>query len=309
MVYYNIEKLEKLSTHDYDNNDNTSHEKYEILLAEIDTISKFTNFDNLSISQEGLISNVIIGLIDVIPGIFKNVYNSLKVLKSVKRSELKAYVDNHMVRVKFTLGGAYTDYAGIVIPTAPFKTSYDETMMFLNTTYSLFDIKRVPQDIVMNIQGIVTLMLNEEYSKALEVMSNLRKGAKLYLGKETITNVQKKYSNPRIEKIEFGKVFESMSNFRVIFEGLEKHFDKFNEVKPTLNKINKIDKTVNNFLKNDTIHSLKKDKKFVKTIKEFSTLIFEIAQYFDGYGNLVKCHIQTEHHFADVLKILAKKKK
>lgn len=274
----------------------------DILTSDIREMNNFTNFDNLSISQESTIKNILIKLCDVLNGIIKNIYSNLKFLKYIDRSELQTYTDNNQLRLNSVFKLQYTKVANVLVQTPPFNKSYSDAISFIDKSYASFNIDKA-NDIIDNyIKEIVTLILNECYKDANTSITSLKNSIDISTGDKVRDNIQKYYMNPTISTIEFGKLFKSMGNFKDISQGLANHFDKFNSNKDTLTVIRGLDKSIMKIL--DIPNNDKKD--IVATLKLLSDLIYEIATFYDGFGNLMKLHVQTEHNFIEILTVLSK---
>lgn len=297
----NFDTLQEFSTEMFPNN---SLENIEINLnklnSDIEMINKFTNCDNLSISEESFITNILVKMADILTGLVTNIYASLKFLKNVKRSELEAYVNKNNLETKLIFKLPYTKIANVLVQTPPFRKSYESAITFIDETYDTFDIERTNPIIINYIKEIVTLIINEHYQDVDQSIMNLTKSMNLDIGNKTIEMVRDHFSNIQINTIEFGKLFNSTKTFENTFTSLSNHFDKFCYPSDILKSIKQFEKSISKVL--DLPNSDKKE--LLNAFQSLDKIVFKIAQFYDGFGNLVKMHLQTEHNFIKILGVL-----
>jgi hypothetical protein len=130
-------------------------------------ISSINFSDSLTVSQEGFISNIFVGLIDTIFGIFSNITNQFAILSKVKESELRIYANKNALRLRSIFNLPYTSVSMVKIPSLPFASKYLELIIFLNSNYEKLNIVNTYPKLINNFKEVSTLLVNKYYKESL----------------------------------------------------------------------------------------------------------------------------------------------
>jgi len=276
--------------------------KFKLISKDIDSIK---DIENLSLSQEAFLSNILIGLSDIVTGVFSNALKSINFLSKLKISELVAYERNNKLRLKFIFKLQYTDIAMVNIKVVPFRFNYNDLLSYLDKNYRALNIENTYQKISDNFKEISTLLINGFYKDFDKSIKNLMISFDKKTTKEILDQVTNNFFLTDIRTIEFGKLFNSMKEFKNNYQTLMDNADRYSYIGKVGASMVSIDKSIKKIIDLlDKNKDIKKKKELAISLKRFSEVIFDIANYYEAYAILMKIQVRLEHHMVETLSVL-----
>lgn len=281
---------------------------YEELHQECYALEKFLHNKNIQISEEGTITKISTSIIDF----FISILNKLKMVtidfyKPLKESELQYFINSHFTKVKLAKKLPYTRISNIIVPDFPFVAPKDKIIRFYNdiNTRIISNMSKINDEILNYSNEMVTLLCNEEYNLIKQKLQHTRFMTQLKDGsewKKLVTAVID--TQPRRKK--FGLLFESSSDFEQYLDNVLQLKDIYTSTKTCLKTIDKINKKIDELIEYKRSEKISNVSDFAKSASLFGDQIFQIAQFYEGYGNVAKLYSMMEHHLVDILRIFIK---
>ena len=256
------------------------------------------NFDVATESVGSVITNALVYIADCIIKLLNNFKTTIfKFYKTLKRTELRYYVESNTLKLKQILSVPYTDMADIEVDiprgmVKPYKVTTNNLIEIL----TVLDMKNRSEGFlskIMDLEQRVTSNSDLTQSKKLGQVEDIS------IIKKTYNEATKCFNtNDRTLKKKFSKVFEDDNCFEDSLN-LLLNSETFDYEVSTIN--NNLEKCSEHML--NIVDFVKKNKTdLVKSdILDLSNSAMTIAKLFDMYGSCILDKQKVEHNFVLVL--------
>ena len=256
------------------------------------------NFDVATESVGSVITNALVYIADCIIKLLNNFKTTIfKFYKTLKRTELRYYVESNTLKLKQILSVPYTDMVDVEVDiprgmVKPYKVTTNNLIEIL----TVLDMKNRSEGFlskIMDLEQRVTSNSDLTQSKKLGQVEDIS------IIKKTYNEVTKCFNtNDRTLKKKFSKVFEDDNCFEDSLN-LLLNSETFDYEVSTIN--NNLEKCSEHML--NIVDFVKKNKTdLVKSdILDLSNSAMTIAKLFDMYGSCILDKQKVEHNFVLVL--------
>lgn len=287
----------------------SEREHYEYIINEALAIN--TKLQN--ISNEGIIDffkTASINLVDLFGRLintFKS--NALNVFRSLKRSELRYYVESNMLMVGIVDNYQFNNTMNIQVPIPSGMTvDYLTAVKALKMAYSDIDILNVGSAMIQQSTdtyvSISRALASDNTTKLTsKPILNTIKTKDMLLKRHIALNT-KHFTDKRTGTVFFKNVYKSMEDFRTVKSELLGMEDNLKNVETVVKNLTEIDKVVGNTVDVISGHEDKFTKQYIGELVE---MIRIFATTFDAYSIFNKTQMALEHNHIEVINTLHKK--
>lgn len=256
-------------------------------------------------SLEGLESSTeAIKSLNALIDVFSRLLNSLKtnVFKSyraVKRSELRAYIENNPMKIRATDKLMFTDIAGVRVDFPQgMTTAYNVTMKSLKAAFKSLDaIENVYlcQGVIEAVYRELTRTAGSPEDLIADNVSEMT--AYLKRCKKSYDSLKKLFNDKSTTTQRFDKLFDSTGDYTNVRKSLLNMEINILSVPGLIKTTEKIDRTVSEITTVISTDPSQYDKKFIKQLADY---IKAVAGIIDMYGELVTTQVVLEHNITYV---------
>ena len=273
-------------------------------------LTTIKNIDTVSLEAFDKLKSVLFGISDVILRFINVVKVSVfHAFKTLKRSELRAYHNNHVLKAKRALNSNYEDVCDLIVPIpSGMVTTYLETTNKLMELLNLLDIKNnLPKYI-----SIIKNLSNEVLSESINVSLLQKERSNLEQEGNAVAQIKKNFNTcfttkPQLVKANrpFHECFTSMDDFKTVDKLLLDCEKQLMFVSKASSQIEDIETHSQNMV--DYIL----DKKTIEKscLENIICVIKNLAILFETYGYGIQFIHRLEHNFVQVLSEIIKKLK
>jgi len=271
-----------------------------------DIESLISRYDKLKLvgTTEGLgniASQVITGIIDFIIGSISNIKTMIfKMFADVRRSELEAYLQRHMVHYHKVKQTGYTEIYKTRTMFYPFKTPPVEMATFFVDTFKLLDIKTKFWSIISEYKLVAANLRIGDTAKAnihLNLINTLNatKITDSFMAKLLKTVVTQHSRNHTT----FGEIFQSVKEFTAAISITLTCKDELNTaiaISTELDNLYKAYESITEALTTHIDHGID-----ISKLRGLSTTIRDTGHLLERYGVLIKEYTTIDHFLVTVL--------
>ena len=291
------------------NNDNliTADNILSETMELVDYVSNVLDNILVEISNEGLITRVVVSVLDGIIGYISKIraawQTAFKDLPDY--SELELYIKKHRIATSKVESLSYSKIVRIMMLNPPTHEKPLESIKTIRELYKNFQINIVNSSVLSVINECVASIRGEFYKDVENTIKRIK--YPFDIGSQAKTYVSKNM-NVIVGKTPFGRMFNSISEFI-------KHSNECLEIKDLINHCNKsldiMSKISNKIEKlQSDVHNEKitinNEKGYIQSCKVLGKFIENLAKYYEGYGFLAKIYTHHEHHICEIYEVLRK---
>ena len=274
---------------------------FKQIIKQLDIYDKLLeNLYKDNVSNEAVVSGILkvfIGVADVFIRCGNTLKtNLLKFNKSLKRSELRMFVESHYNQVKAVENNAvYTDVMNLQMarPTG-LSVFFIQGIDYITKVYTAIDVKLLTDSFIKALIDIRRKMTRNEVSyksdldKLASTVEHIRKAVAEAIKKEN--NIFS--SKSTAPTAPFKTLYASMEEFRQVRQKLSDIEFRLNDAKALSKNVDHLDGLlgdITQYLTEDT----EVDKKFIESL---SSIVRYMAESFDIYGICVMRQMSLEHN-------------
>lgn len=280
---------------------------FENFISSMDKYMQYIDSLDDKVGNEALnlgLKSVLTAMVDLF-GRFMNTAktNLFKFPKDLKRSEIRAYVESHMVMIKRVEASSFHAFmdAEVDVPSR-MSTSYLQSTTHLNDALSSLDMKGLSshfitmvEDLIMSINGgkEYEKIFNQGNVKVKTMLAGVVKPYKLH---------RKDFSDKPGKRKAFSEVFANMQEVRdlkVALLDMEPNLMAVSKVRKDLDRLDTLTTKLFNVVKEDNDTSV--SKLFIKSIASF---LKAQATAYESFGELIGVQMALEHNYTEVMETL-----
>lgn len=257
-----------------------------------------------SASTEGLVSivkRITVALSDYMIKIMANIKSNVTgIFKSIKRSELEAYLQSKHLAYKVFKKANYSTVYKAKSPYFPFNKNPSQVANFCNDTFKSYNMQMRLRDITKNYYDFCSAVQHNDASKAsvlLDTISNLNMSQVVsstmsVIKDMVLVRLPKKYST-------FGATFSSVDEMTKAVDLTLKSKGEFNNSVKTVNMLRDLYKAFDKI--NLTLSNVDAKKIDILKLRRVVEVIRDTGSLIDSYGVVVREAHHLDHNLVNTL--------
>jgi len=259
--------------------------------------------EEISINNEGLIERTFIMMVDTLISFVNRLRRSAVsfITRDYSYSDLQVYTQNNRILVSKILKLPYSQIMDLMVQNPPLTIPPERAIKKLKNMHTALNLVEISQSYIPVTESFLSFLYIESYN---DIKKLLNASIPLSTLGEEVTKELTKLTNISVKKLPFGKIFDSVDSLKSYYSETIAMSNVYKELNTLEKNEGLINKRINNATEKIKQLVIQDKKNFARSLTNFSKIIYNLATYYEGYGNVLKAYSFIGAHNIEMFKVL-----